>query len=88
MPLSPEIDGLAARIEDLNALIAALDGVQPIHLTIGSYSLTVDPATMQDAYNRGSDVLRAVANSTINDLRNAIATTAIKQSQAPPPATP
>lgn len=83
MALSPEIDGLVARIAGLDALVNALDGVQPINVSIGTYNLTVDPAAMPEAYQRGSDVLRAVAQSAINDLRNAIAGTAIMQSQAP-----
>lgn len=79
MALTPEIDAYIERINGLNALVAALDGVQPIQVTIGSYSLTVDPNGMPEAYSRGRDVLRSVAESTITDLRNAIATTAIAQ---------
>jgi hypothetical protein len=86
MALTPELDGLVARIANLEALVVALDGVQPIQVTIGAYSLTVDPATMQDAYGRGSDVLVRVAQQAIADLREAIASTAIVQSQAPAPA--
>lgn len=82
MALSPEIDSLVARITGLEALISSLDGVQPINVTIGSYSLLVDPATMPEAYQRGSDSLRAVALGAITDLRAAIATTAVMQSKA------
>jgi hypothetical protein len=80
MALTPEIDALVARINGLESLVSALDGVQPINVTIGTFSLTVDPATMPEAYTRGSDVLRNVAQSTIVDLRNAISQTAIAQS--------
>lgn len=82
MALTPEIDGLVQRIAGLEALIAALDGVQPIVVTIGTYSLTVDPTTMPEAYQRGSDSLRGTAQGAITDLRNAVAQTAIAQSQA------
>jgi hypothetical protein len=81
MALTPEIDGLVARIADLGALVVALDGVQPIQVTIGAYSITVDPAAMPEAYRRGSDVLRNVAELTIVDLKAAIANTAIQQAQ-------
>lgn len=84
MALTPELDGLAAKVANLEALIHALDGVQPINITIGTYSLVVDPAISSEAYNRGLDVLRGVAQATILDLRNAIASTAIAQSQTPP----
>lgn len=82
MALTPELDGLAAKVANLQALIVALDGVQPIQITIGAYGLTVDPAVSPDAYNRGLDVLRGVAQSAILDYRNAIASTAIAQSQS------
>jgi hypothetical protein len=85
MALTPELDALAARINGLEMLIASLDGVQPINVTIGAYSLIVDPNTMPDAYTRGSDILRVVAQSAISDLRNAVATTAIVQSAQPAP---
>jgi hypothetical protein len=82
MALTPEIDGLTQRIAGLEALLTSLDGVQPIQVSIGNYSLSVDPVSMPDAYSRGSDILRVVANSAIQDLRNAVASTAIAQSQA------
>lgn len=88
MALSPEIDGLVARIQGLEALVASLDGVQPINVTIGTYSLVVDPVAMPEAYQRGSDSLRATALGAITDLRNAVATTAVMQSQAPAPEPP
>jgi hypothetical protein len=83
MAITPEIDAFVAQIEGLNALIASLDGVQPIQVTIGTNGLLVDPAVMPEAYSRGSDVLRSVASTAIADLRNAIAMTAIAQSGAP-----
>lgn len=85
MALSPEIDALVARISGLEALVASLDGIQPIHVTIGSYTLIVDPVAMPEAYQRGSDSLKATALGAITDLRNAVATTAVMQSQAPSP---
>lgn len=83
MALTPQIDGLVARIIGLDALIAALDGVTPIVVTVGTVNLTVSPETMPEAYQRGSDMLRNVALSAIQDLRVGVADTAIAQSQAP-----
>jgi hypothetical protein len=85
MALTPEIDGLTSQIGNLEQLVQALDGVQPIQITIGTHGLTVDPTVMPEAYSRGLDVIRSVSQSAIVDLRNAIATIAIQQSQAPPP---
>jgi hypothetical protein len=84
MALTPEIDAFIAQINGLNALVAALDGVQPINVTIGTggIGITVDPTVMPEAYTRGRDVLRSVAESAITDLRNAIASTAIAQGAA------
>lgn len=79
MAINPQLDGLAAKIANLESLITALDGVQPINISIGTYSLAVDPVVSPDAYNRGLDVLRGVAQSAILDLRNAIASTVLAQ---------
>jgi hypothetical protein len=81
MPISPQIDAFVAQIGGLGALVAALDGVQPILVTIGTNQLLVDPATMPEAYARGSDVIRGVAQSAIVDLRNAISATVLAQEQ-------
>jgi hypothetical protein len=83
MALTPEIDELVARLANVEALITALDGVQIIHVTIGTYNLDVDPMTMTEAYNRGADVLRSIAHGYITDLRNAVAETAIAQVAQP-----
>jgi hypothetical protein len=72
MTINPTIDALVAQIGGLEALVGALDGVQPILVTIGNNQLLVDPPTMPEAYSRGSDVIRGVAQSAIVDLRNAI----------------
>jgi hypothetical protein len=82
MALTSEIDGLVQRIAGLEALITALDGVTPIVVTVGAVGLTVAPDTMPEAYQRGSDMLRNVAMSAIQDLRTVVANTAIAQSQA------
>lgn len=79
MALTPELDALAAKVANLESLISNLDGVQAINVTIGTFVLIVDPATNRDAYNKGADVLRTVAQQNIADLHNAIASTAIVQ---------
>jgi hypothetical protein len=81
MAINPTIDALVGRIGGLEALVGALDGVQPILVTIGSERLLVDPATMSEAYGRGADVIRGVAQSAIVDLRNAISETVLAQEQ-------
>lgn len=83
MALTPELDALAAQIINMDALISSLDGIKPITVSIGTFSITVDPASMPVAYNSGAAVLRNVAETTILQLREAIATTALTQSQAP-----
>lgn len=88
MALTPELDALASRVSALQALIDALDGKQPIEVTIGSFQMLVDPATAPEAYTRGADVLRGLAHGTIIDLRNAIATSVLAISQPPPTDTP
>jgi hypothetical protein len=81
MAINPTIDALVGQIGGLEALVGALDGVQPILVTIGSEPTLVDPATMPEAYGRGSDVIRGVAQSAIVDLRNAISETVLAQEQ-------
>jgi hypothetical protein len=81
MTISPQIDALVTQIGGLGALVGALDGVQPILVTIGTNQLLVDPTTMPEAYARGSDVIRGVAQSAIVDLRNAISATVLAQEQ-------
>jgi hypothetical protein len=79
MAINPQIDAFVAQIGGLEALLLALDGVQPILVTIGANQLLVDPAAMPEAYGRGSDVIRGVAQSAIVDLRNAISATVLAQ---------
>jgi hypothetical protein len=86
MAISPQIDAFVAQIGGLEALVAALDGVRPILVSIGANQLLVDPAIMPEAYNRGSDVIRGVAQSAIVDLRNAISSTVLAQEQPAGPA--
>jgi hypothetical protein len=81
MAINPQIDAFVAQIGGLEALVGALNGVQPILVTIGSNQLLVDPTTMPEAYGRGSDVIRGVAQSAIVDLRNAISATILAQEQ-------
>jgi hypothetical protein len=81
MAINPQIDAFVAQISGLEALVGALDGVQPILVTIGNNQLLVDPPTMPEAYGRGSDVIRGVAQSAIVDLRNAISATILAQEQ-------
>jgi hypothetical protein len=81
MTINPTIDALVAQIGGLEALVGALDGVQPILVTIGNNQLLVDPPTMPEAYSRGSDVIRGVAQSAIVDLRNAISSVVLAQEQ-------
>jgi hypothetical protein len=81
MAINPQIDAFVAQISGLEALVGALDGVQPILVTIGNNQLLVDPPTMPEAYSRGSDVIRGVAQSAIVDLRNAISGTILAQEQ-------
>jgi hypothetical protein len=81
MTINPTIDALVAQIGGLEALVGALDGVQPILVTIGNKQLLVDPPTMPEAYSRGSDVIRGVAQSAIVDLRNAISAVVLAQEQ-------
>lgn len=82
MALTPEIDGLVARIAEIEAFVSALDGTQPIIMTIGTHSLTVDPTVAPEPYGRGIDVLKGVAQGFIVTLREGVASTAIAQSQA------
>jgi hypothetical protein len=79
MTINPTIDAFVGQISGLEALVGALDGVQPILVSIGAKQLLVDPATMPEAYGRGSDVIRGVAQSAIVDLRNAISATILAQ---------
>jgi hypothetical protein len=88
MTINPQIDAFVAQIGGLEALVAALDGTQPILVSIGPRQLLVDPATMPEAYNRGSDVIRGVAQSAIVDLRNAISGTILAQEQPVGPTGP
>jgi hypothetical protein len=81
MTINPTIDALVGRIGGLEALVGALDGVQPILVTIGSEQLLVDPAASPEAYGRGSDVIRGVAQTAIVDLRNAISSAVLEQEQ-------
>jgi hypothetical protein len=81
MAINPQIDAFVAQIGGLESLVSALNGVTPILVTIGANQLLVDPAVSPEAYNRGSDVIRGVAQSAIVDLRNAISTTILVQEQ-------
>jgi hypothetical protein len=79
MAINPQIDAFVAQIGGLEALVAALDGTQPILVSIGPRQLLVDPVVMPEAYGRGSDVIRGVAQAAIVDLRNAISATVLAQ---------
>lgn len=74
---------MTAQIAQLKSLVAALDGVQPITLSIGSYSMTVDPAVATDSYAHASQAIRNSVDGTIAYLRAAIADEAIAANAAP-----
>lgn len=83
MAINATIDAMTTQIAELRALVAGLDGVQPIAVSIGQASMSIDPATATDSYAHASQAIRNSVDGTVAYLRAAIADAAIAANTTP-----
>lgn len=83
MAITPTIDAVVNRIASLQALAAAIDGVTPITLTIGTASQTINPSNSPDAYQAMASFITRMTGTAIAKLRDQLASLSVTQSQLP-----